>query len=74
MRGLNCCGEVPITFVPGKKLKGMKRQTMWEVLANGAPVARRENPQFPVTDNTRGLSLVWQAEKLNLLLEQLKKT
>jgi hypothetical protein len=47
---------------------------MWAVLADGRPITRRENPQFPVTDNTRGMSLVWQAEQLNLLLEQLKKT
>ena len=73
MRGLNRCGEVPITFVPDGLVHG-KRQKMWAVLADGVPVGRKENPQFPKIDNTRGMSLVWQAEQLNLLLDRLKET
>ena len=46
---------------------------MWAVSADGRPVVRKENPQFPPVDNTRGLSLVWQAEQQELGQERLKE-
>lgn len=74
MRGLNRCGEISIAFVPDGLVSGSRRKKMWAVLADRKPVARQEIPQYPKIDNTRELSLVWQAEQLNLLLERLKKT
>ena len=74
MRGFNRCGEISIAFVPDGVVPGTRRQKMWKVLADGRPITRSENPQFPPVDNTRGLSLVWQGEQLNLLLERLKET
>lgn len=72
MRGLNCGGEVPISFVPDGLVKGTRKKKMWAVVANGRPVARRENSQFPIIDNTRALFFLHEAEQWELRRQQLE--
>ena len=60
MSGINTCGELYFSFVPDGIVTGKKRQQMWAVLADGIPVETYQR-KFPRDDNTRALSLMWQA-------------